>query len=191
MEPLGPRAYSRSLLRTYLGVLRELALFDPIRARASPALGALMDQPVRAPAWLDPPPFDELIAAVGRQAGREGCRDFGYRVMKAGGYVSVLEPILHFSLKVLGGNAGTLLAKAHLMSAVVTRGIEMKWVPSGFRAGAMRMRCDDAMQDFAWAGWEGSFLFGCELAGAQAQITPARCAPDGRSCEIDVQWTAP
>jgi len=188
MENIGPRSYGRSVLRGYLTELRRAELYDQVRARASGELATCMDDPRGVPAWLGPATLDELLAIVGGLRGRDAVGELSYHTMKRGGFKSVLEPIIHLSLSVLGVSPGSLFSRAETMVSVVMRGIEMKWTPGGRASGTMRMRCETPVPEMSWAAWEGVFRWACELAGNRGTVSHARPAPDGRSCEVDVSW---
>ena len=165
-----------------------MGIFDEMRSGCSPALAPLLDDPRNAPPWVESGPLHELLFAVGKLRGREGVRQLGYGTTKHGGFTSVLEPIIHLSLRILGGDPNSLFSRSQLMASVISRGVEMKWVSTGPVSGTMKMRCDAPMSDFSWAVWEGSILYGVELAGATGTVEPARRGDDGKSCEIDVRW---
>ena len=188
MGTLGPRMYSRSILRSYVAELRRIGLFDQVRARASAGIVPWLDDARSAPGWLGPAFLDESLAMVGALRGRDAVREFSYQTTKEGGFKAMLEPIIQLSLSILGASPGSLFSRAETMASVVMRGIEMKWTPGGKASGTMRMRCEEPVQDLTWAAWEGVFLWGCELAGKVGTVSAARAAPDGRSCEINVSW---
>lgn len=187
MTPADGRKYKRAIFIGYVAELKQMGIFEAVRAAASPELAALLDDPRRAPSWLEPGPLDEVIAAVGRLRGRNACRELGFNVMKHG-FTSVLEPIIHLSLSVIGGGPGSLYSRAQMMVSVTTRGIEMKWKPTAPTSGTVRISSVDVMQDFAWAAWEGTLVYGLELAGVDGTVAPARCEPGGKSCDVDIAW---
>lgn len=189
MDPLGRRSFSRSVFRSFVDELRRTGIFDQVRAQSSATLAPLLDDPRRGPGWIDAAPFDEIGAAVCALRGRDSVRALGYHLMKSGGVVAMLEPIIHLSLAVLGGDPASLLSKAHLMASVFSRGSELSWVPSTPAAGSMRIRCDEALPELSWAPWEGTFMYGFDLTGTRGEIAQARPAADQRSCEIEVRWT--
>jgi hypothetical protein len=176
------------VLRGYVGELRRAGLYDQIRARASAELATCMEDPRGADAWLGPPTLDELLAIVGGLRGRDAVGSLSHDTMKSGGFKSVLEPIIHLALSVLGATPGSLFSRADAMVSVVMRGIELKWTPGGKSSGTMRMRCETPVPELSWAAWEGVFRWACELAGTQGAVAAARPAPDGRSCEVDLSW---
>jgi hypothetical protein len=188
MENVGPRSYSRSVLRGYVTELRRAGLYDQVRARASAELATCMEDPHGVPAWLGPATLDELLGIVGGLRGRDGVGALSYDTMKGGGFKSVLEPIIQLSLATLGASPGSLFSRAETMVSVVMRGIELKWTPGGKSSGTVRMRCETPVPELSWAAWEGVCLWTCELAGTRGAVAAARPAPDGRSCEVDVSW---
>jgi hypothetical protein len=188
MPPPERHSYRGSILRGYVAEVRRMGIFDELRARSSPALELLLNDPHGFPHWVESGPLHELISTVGELRGREGVRQLGYGTTKHGGFTSVLEPIIHLSLRMLGGGPSSLLSRSQLMASVISRGVEMKWVPTSPTSGTMKMRCEAPMNDLSWAVWEGSILYGVELAGAMGTVEPARRGDDGKSCEIDVRW---
>jgi hypothetical protein len=188
MPAVKPWSFRGTVFRSYCDELRRAGVFEKVRAGASSGLAALLDDPGRAPSWMGPAPFDEIMAAVCALRGREGVRELGYHVMKSG-FTKVLEPIIHLSLSLMGASPASLLSRAHLMLSVVSRGVEMTWTQSNAHRGTMLVRCEQPIPEITWAGWEGCFLYGLELARASGTVSPARAAADGRSCEIDVSWT--
>jgi hypothetical protein len=188
MDPLGPRAFSRSVLRSHIDELRRGGLFDATRAEVSPKVRALLEDPRDAPAWLDGECFDELNAAVFKLRGRDGLRDLLAHVMR-GGLAKVLEPIIQLSLKFFGGTPAALFSRAEALLSVNTRNIKMKWTPTSPAGGVVSVFCGETVPPVSWIAWEGIFLYVLTLAGATGRIGEARPLPDGQSCEIDVAWT--
>ena len=186
---LGPVLYGRSLLRGYVAELHRLGIIEEMRARASGELLPLLDDPRRAPAWVKVALLDELIAALAALRGRDAVREMGYRAMKEGGLATVLEPIIHLTVSVLGGGPGSLFARAQLMASVISRGVELTWTPGGNAGGVMKIRCDERIPELSWAPWEGAFLYSYDLTGSSGEVAQARPAADGGSCEIDLSWT--
>lgn len=187
MSALPPRSFKRSLFTSYLEDLQANGLLSRVRALASAELAALLDQPRDTEPWITAAPIDEMNAAVEALSGREAVRQLGLAVMK-GGFTKVLEPIIHLSLSLFGASPASLFTRAHLMLAVVSRGVEMKWTPAGKTSGSMQVICGDVVPPVSWAAWEGTFLYVLELAGATGTVGEARPAADGRSCAIDVSW---
>jgi len=105
-------------------------------------------------------------------------------------FTLVLEPIIQLSLSLLGASPASLYSRAHLMLAVISHGVTMTWTPAGQSGGTMQVACGDAVPAVSWAAWEGCFLYVLELAGATGTVGEARSAADGRSCAVDVAWTA-
>ena len=188
MSPTKRRSFRGSVFRSYCDELRRTGIFEKVRAGASERLKPLLDDPRKATSWIDPPAMDELTAAIHAWRGREGLRELGYHVMKSG-FTKVLEPIIHLSLS-LGASPAGLFSKAALMLSVVSRGVEMSWKPSGGAGGTMSIRCQEAIPAINWTIWEGCFLYTLELARAKGTVGEARVAADGKSCEIDVGWSA-
>jgi hypothetical protein len=189
MDPLGPRRYTRSVLRSYIAELRRLGIFAEARARVSPEVLPLLDDPGRAPKWIGPEAIDEVLAVVGTPPrGREAAREFSYQTMKEGGFPSVLEPLIHLSLSMLGVSPASLFTRAQTMASVVVRGIELKWTSGTEASGTMHMRCDEPLPELTWAAWEGVLLWAFELAATQGIVAAARPSPDRRTCELDVSW---
>src|SRR5258708_14148982 len=119
MEKIGPRSYGRSVLRGYVAEMRRAGLYDQVRARASAELATCMEDPRGVPAWLGPATLDELLAIVGGLRGRDAVGALSYHTMKGGGFKSVLEPIIHLSLSMLGANPGSLFSRADTMVSLV------------------------------------------------------------------------
>jgi hypothetical protein len=188
MDKLGPRMYSRSVLRGYVGELRRLEFFDEVRPRASEELAARMDDPGGAPGWVGPATLDELLEIVGALRGREAVVEISHHAMRGGGFRAVLEPIIHLALSILNAGPESLLSRANAMASVILRGIEMKWAPSGESSGTMRLRCDTPVGELTWAAWEGVFRWLCELAGARGTVGETRILDDGRCYEAVVSW---
>jgi hypothetical protein len=189
MDPLGPRKYTRSVLRSYIAELRRLGILDEARARASPEVLPLLDKAGRAPSWIGPEAIDEALAVVGTPPrGRDAVREFSYQTMKEGGFPSMLEPLIHLSLSMLGASPASLFTRAQTMVSVVMRGIEMKWIPGGEASGAIRMRCEEPVPELTWAAWEGVFLWAFDLSGTHGTVAAARPSSDRRTCEVDVSW---
>ena len=189
MIPLPPRSFKRSLFTSYLDVLQRTGLLVRVRAGAGAELAALLDRPRGAGPWMPGATFDELNAALEALAGREAVRQLGLNVMKRD-FTLVLEPIIHLSLSLLGASPASLFSRAHLMLAVISHGVEMKWTPAGRSGGTMQVVCGDAVPSISWAAWEGCFLYILELAAATGTVCEARSAADGRGCAVDVAWTA-
>jgi hypothetical protein len=189
MDPLGPRSLSRSVLRSLVDELRETGLFEAVRAGVSDELGALLDRPRDAPAWLPAAPFDELDAAVYRLRGRDGLREFLHHSVRTG-IAHVLEPVIQFSLGFLGGTPASLFSRSSSLLAVNSRGVEMTWVPSSPTSGTMRIRCGEPVPPITWIAWEGIFEYVIEIAGHTGTVGEARPSADGCGCEIDVKWNA-
>lgn len=188
MSGPGQRSFKRSVFSSYVNELRRTGLFDEVRAAASPQLAALLDNPRSAPPWIDPPPIEELTAAVHARRGREGVRDLGYQVMK-NGFTAIFEPIIHLSLTLLGTSPASLLSRAPLMLSITSRGVEMNWLPTGPSGGTMEVRCAERVPAINWIPWEGTLAYALELAGFPGTVGESRPAADGHSCEIDVSWT--
>jgi hypothetical protein len=188
MDPLGPRKYTRSVLRSYIAELRRLGILDEARARASPEVLPLLDKAGRAPSWIGPEAIDEVLALVGTLRGRDAVREFSYQTMKGGGFLSMLEPLIHLSLSMLGASPASLFSRAGTMVSVVMHGIEMKWTPGTEASGTMRMRCEEPVPELTWAAWEGVLLWAFDLSGTPGTVAAARPSPDGGSCEVDVSW---
>ncbi len=189
MSALPPRSFKRSLLTAYLRDLQGNGRLLRVRAEASAGLGELIDHPDQTEPWVSAAPLDELNAAVAALGGREAVRQLGLAVMKSG-FTKVLEPIIHLSLSLFGASPASLFLRAPLMLAVVSRGVEMQWMATSRTGGTMKIVCGDPVPPLSWAAWEGTFLHILELAGASGTVGEARPAADGRSCEIDVAWTA-
>jgi hypothetical protein len=189
MDPLGPRRYARSVLRSYIAELRRLGILDEARARASPEILPLLDKAGRAPPWIGPEAIDEVLAVVGGPPrGRAAAREFSHQTMKGGGFPSVMEPLIHLSLSMLGVSPASLFGRAQTMASVVMHGIEMKWTSGGEASGTMRMRCEEPVPELTWAAWEGVLLWAFDLCGTRGTVAPARPSPDRRTCEVDVSW---
>ena len=187
MHGLKPRQFSRSVFRAHVDELHRTGLFPAVRKAASPGLGAFLDTPGNAPAWLGGPPFDELNAVVYRLYGRSGLRALLSGSMHRG-IAQILEPIFQFSLTFLGGGPGSIFGRAGTLLAVNTRGVEMTWAPAGPASGTMRVQCGEEVPPVSWIAWEGVFEYVLQLAGATGTVAEARPAADGCSCEIDVSW---
>lgn len=181
--------FSRSILRGYVAEIRRLGIFDEVRASASQELLPLLVDPRRAPAWLPVALLDETIAAVGALRGRAAVREMGLRAMKDGGLATVLEPIIHLTLAVLGGNPASLFARAQMMASVIARGVAVSWTPGRGTTGMVAIQCGARVPELSWAPWEGAFLYPYDLTGSRGEVAQARPAADGRSAEIDVSWT--
>jgi hypothetical protein len=188
MDKLGPRQYTRSVLRGYVAELHRLGIFDATLASAPPEIAALLEKPGRAPPWLGPEAIDVVLTAVDKFRGREAVRELGYHLMKHRGFASVLEPFIQLSLALTRGGPGSLFPRLPAIVSVSTRGLEMRWVPAGPLNGTVHIRCDDPTLDLVWAAWEGIFVYGLELGGSKGTVARARAAPDGKSCEVDVIW---
>jgi hypothetical protein len=180
--------FKRSVFSAYLDELRRTGHLDEVRRGATARLQHLLDHPADRPDWIEPPPFDEMAAAIHRLRGDAGLRELGFHLMK--GFNSVLGPIIHVSLSFLGGSPASLYSRAQQLLDVVASGLEMTWSPAGPSGGTMKVRCDDPVLPLHWTTWEGVFAYGLELGGASGIIDPARPALDGRSCEIDIRWAA-
>lgn len=183
-----PRSFKRSVFTSYLDELRSAGLLGEVRARASTELRALLDAPRKAEPWMGPLPLDEINTAVAALGGREAVRRLGFQVMKRG-FTTVMEPIIHVSLTLLGASPASLFSRAQLMLAVTSRGVQMEWVANGPASGTMHVVCGELVPPSSWAAWEGCLLYGLELAGSSGTVGEARPAADGHSCEIDVSWT--
>ena len=188
MDPLGPRSFSRSVLRSHIDELRRSGLFDLVHAKVSPRVRALLESPRDAPAWLDGPCFDELNAAVFELRGRDGLRELLAHVMQRG-LAKVLEPIIQFSLKFFGGTPASLFSRTDALLSVNARNIRMKWRPTSEAGGVVTVFCGEAVPPVSWIAWEGIFGYVITLAGSTGTVGEAGPLPDGRSCEIDVAWT--
>jgi hypothetical protein len=97
MVELGPRRYTRTVLRGYVAELHRLGIFDAACARAPPEILPLLENPGRAPSWLGPEAIDEVLKAVDTLRGREAVRELGYHLVKHRGLASVLEPFVHLA----------------------------------------------------------------------------------------------
>src|SRR5258708_2476684 len=91
------RSFRGSVFRSYCDELRRTGIFEKVGAGAWERRKPLLDDPRRAPSWIEPPPMDELTAAIHKLRGRDGLRELGYHVMKSG-FTKVMEPIIHLSL---------------------------------------------------------------------------------------------
>jgi hypothetical protein len=182
--------YSKSILRGFIAELHHLGVFEEIKARASPELLPLLIDPGSAPSWQAVAPLDEINTVLGALLGRGAVRDLGYRTLKEGGLASVLEPIIHLTIAVMGSNPGSLFARMQLMASVISRGLELGWRPVGSTAGVITIRCDERVPEMSWGPWEGALRYPYDLTGYHGEVAQARPAADGRSCEIDVSWTA-
>jgi hypothetical protein len=188
MDPLGPRRYTRTVLRGYVAELHRLGILDAACARAPPEILPLLENPGRAPSWLGPEAIDEVLKAVDTLRGREAVRELGYHLVKHRGLASVLEPFVHLSLILTGGSPGSLFSRLPVMASLGSRGLEVKWASTGPASGTIHIRCDGPVQDLVWAAWEGMFTYVLELGRRQGTVARARVAPDEKSCEVDVSW---
>ncbi len=188
MDPLGPRRYTRSVLRGYVAELHRLGIFDATFAGAPPEIAPLLENPGRAPSWLGPEAIDVVLTAVDKFRGREAVRDLGYHLVKHRGLASVLEPFIELSLTLTGRGPGSLFSRLPAIASVGSRGLEVRWVPASPMTGTIHIRCDDPVLDLVWAAWEGMFMYGLELGGRKGTVARARTAADGKSCEVDVSW---
>jgi len=179
-------SFRRSVFRAYEDELRRIGLLAEVRARASPRLAALLDDPGSRPGWIEPGPFDEIAAAIQARRGPQGLRELGRNVMQRN--FAVLQPIIHFSLEFVGGSPASLYARAQSLLDVLCRGVTMSWLPAGDRGGTIRVRCAAQVVPAHWVTWEGVFGYGLEVAGATGEVAPARRLPDGRGCDIDIRW---
>jgi len=175
-------------LRGYVSELHRLGIFDAARARASPEILPLLDDPGRAPSWIGPEVIDEVLLSVGALRGRETVREMGYHLVKHRGLGAVLQPFIHLSLSMTGGGPGSLFSRLPAMVSVSSRGLEVRWVPATETSGTIHIRCDGPVQDLVWAAWEGMFTYAIELGGSQGTVARARVAPDEKSCQVDVSW---
>ena len=186
MSPARVRSYRGSLFRSYCDELRRTGSFEDVRRTASPALAGLLDDPRRAPSWIEAGPIDEVTAAIHARRGAEGVRELGYHAMKSG-FTKVLEPIIHLAFSIAGSPA-SLLSRAHLMLAVVARGASMEWKSAGPKAGTLTVRYEGQVPPINFIAWEGCALYVLELARAKGTVGGARVSADGKTAEIDVGW---
>jgi hypothetical protein len=187
MDSLVPRRFRRGVFRGYVEELKHQGTFDAVRAGASPALVAALDDPLGLPSWIDHSLIEEALKGVFRLGGRNAVRDLGHSVMQRR-FGTVLEPIVHVALRLFHGGPAALYARANLMLAVSTQGIAMEWVASGPTSGTMHIRCGEPMPELGCISWEGALACGLELANARGLVAEGRRSADGKSCEVDVSW---
>jgi hypothetical protein len=181
------RAFSRSVLRAHVHELDSSRLFETVRAGASDALAALLDDPRHAPDWLDGATFDELNACVYRLVGRDGLRKLLAGTMQWG-LARAIEPIIHFVFKFIGKTPATLFSRTDSLLAISVRGVRMRWAASSASSGTIHVACKEPVPPVSWVAWEGIFGYIITLAGATGTVDDARPGDDGKSCEIDVHW---
>lgn len=186
---LGPRLFSRTILRGYASQLAQAGLLSDVLNDASIELAAVLLDPNRAPAWVDGALFDELHGAVARCRGREAVWGLGLEMMKSGGLAAVLTPIIRFALEFVGKRPDALFANLQSLASVISKGTELTWVSSDNSAGTIRIRSDEPVPDVSWASWEGAFSYAFDLTETKGSVQRARPGADGCSCEIRVEWT--
>jgi hypothetical protein len=126
-----------------------------------------------------------LLLAV---AGRDTCRSLGLKMSRdlAGG---VLAPMAKTALALFGASPAALYPRVQMYTAMVMRGIAIRYVPSDPRGGTLTLESDTAMNDGFLAVWEGVFLFAQEACGAKGgQVRPARLEPGGLRAHVSVSW---
>lgn len=168
--------------------LKRQGIFSAVRDGSSPGLIAALDDPFHLPSWIDHTLIEEALKGVFRLGGRNAVRDLSYNAIHRR-FGTILEPIVHVALRVMGGGPAAMYARANLMLSVSTQGIAMKWIPSGPTSGTMRIRCDEPMPELGCISWEGPMACVLDLANAAGVVSEGRRAADGKSCEIDVSWT--
>lgn len=185
---LGPRLFSRRILRGFANESVRLGAFDQLRVSVSTELARFLDDPGLAPPWVAGHFFDELVAVLVALRGRDAARGLGREMMRTGGLLEVLTPIIRFSLDFVGSRPDALFGNLQALASVVSRGTGLAWIAGEGSTGTIWMWSEEKVPESSRAPWEGAFSYAFDLTGTTGGVERAVPNAAGDGCEIHVRW---
>jgi hypothetical protein len=169
---VSPRGYIGLSVRCGIDFIEQKGLTAAVRADASSAARAALDNPPDKLGWYASTVLDELETLLLKHGGREACVDLGhYAAVSLGG--GIVEPVLSFALQIFGSTPQTIFTNLNRFYSIVTRGLHYEFQPVSARSGIIVLTADGANPPPAlFDVCRGNLTYLLDLAGVTGTIDP-------------------
>jgi hypothetical protein len=188
MPEVSNRKTRGSMVQGVLAELKERNLFEAVRARVSPEVQAMMDNPPKFLDWVPSPLFEAMGAQVGQLAGRDTVREFAFAVVRSSGAIMVRTAIKAV-FQVFGNSPRAALKRLGALTYIQHRGVDVIYEPETERSGFVTLRFLEPVDDFVYAGWEGSLMFGKEMTDEPNFVVEKfEISDGGKAGRVRIRW---
>jgi hypothetical protein len=167
-----PRGYIGLSVRCGIDFIEQKGLTAKVRADASPAARAALDNPPAKLGWQDATVLDELETLLLTHGGRQACVDLGhYAAVSLGG--GIVKPVLSFALQIFGTTPQTIFSNLDRFYSIVTRGLHYEFQHVSDKSGTLILTADGpnpppALFDVC----RGNLVYLLDLAGVTGTVDP-------------------
>ena len=185
-------AAKAGMLRGFAAALKREGLYDKVRAKLTPSVAALLDNPPPASVWVESKDIEPLHIAIQEVAGLAGVRKIS-RAAVTLGLLPFAKIVIDGFLRLFGATPHTLLSRISDMSRTSTRGIEYEYVQTSERTARMLVRypaqTNVPISVFSVAA--GGFEAMIDATGATGTVSEPEVINDGRgnSARFVIEWT--
>ncbi len=177
-----------SIVRGTLAELKDRQLFDAVRARASPDVQKLMDDPPGSLDWIPSSLWESIVIHVGQIAGRETVREISYSLSRISGSV-LIGPVIRATVRVFGASPLSVLQRVNTIIFLQHRGLEVAYEPETERSGFVVLHYPEPASEFLFAGWEGAYMLGKDVTGQpHFEVERFEIFDGGKAGRVHIRW---
>lgn len=174
-------------IKAYLPILTKQGWLEPVRARVSEPVRAMLDAPTRVKAWIDSSQVDEIYVAVEQVAGEDGVRLLTSESTRAS-FAPIVRRLAGTLLGLFGATPATLLSRGDALTSSFVRGASFTWTEDGPHAGTLIVRQVEPAPRLAYVAWAGVLENVFELTSHAGTLTLVAVEDGGRAGRFVARW---
>lgn len=182
-----PRQVIGAVVRGLVRALQKRQLHGTVAGRVSADAKELLDRPPLHVSWTPAAPYEELLRACGQVLSEAEVRELG-RELVYEGVGPIIRPLIKTLIGMSGGGPAGMFRTLNRSIPTVYRGVRFDFQSQTDRAGELTVAYDEPVDPILFGIWEGAFVFGRELHGAETRIDPSVISADRRSARIRISW---
>ena len=168
-------------------VLRASDLLEPVRARVTPEIRAVLDDPHRDrvhPGHV----LDDTLSAVLELRDARTVEQVMYRATEQS-LSGIAGPLAHIYMTAVGGGPRALLQRFETLVSAGGQGFRVAWKETAQKSGSLTITTDTAPPPVADHSWKGTVEFLLTFASVTGTVTILPRENSGHDVRLDVAWS--